>query len=91
MGKTRRRGYNGPMTDSQTALLQAGESTSAENGERRGRSRGGRLVLLRRRKADQGFVVTVDAPADRGGESTEMITSEWGSANAAFDRMMKVF
>jgi len=79
------------MTDSGETLLQAGESTSAENGERCGRSRGGRLVLLRRRKADQGFVVTVDAPADQGGESTEMLTAEWGSANAAFDRMMKVF
>lgn len=79
------------MTESQTALLQSGESTSAENGERYGRSRGGRVVLLRRRRADQGFVVTVDAPAEQGGEPTEMITAEWGSANAAFDRMMKAF
>lgn len=79
------------MTESQTAQLQSGECTSTENGERYGRSRGGRLVLLRRRKAGQGFVVTVDAPADQGGEATEMITAEWGSANAAFDRMMKDF
>lgn len=77
------------MTEPTTDSLGAGESTSRENGERYGRSAGGRTVLLRRRRSEPGFVVSVDAPGNQD-EPTEMITSEWGPANAAFDRMMKV-
>lgn len=80
----------GTMTNVNTASLQAGESTARDNGERYGRSAGGRMVLLRRRRAEPGFVVTVDAPGTQD-EPTEMITSEWGAANAAFGRMMKAF
>lgn len=70
--------------------LTAGESVANDSGERMGRSAGGHLVLLRRRSSEVGFVVTVDAPK-RPEVPAETITSEWATANAAFDRMMTAY
>lgn len=70
--------------------LAAGQSVASDSGERIGRSSGGHVVLLRRRWTQTGFVVTVDAP-QRPEVPTETITSEWATANAAFDRMMTAY
>ncbi|MGW3469129.1 hypothetical protein ACWDKQ_11825 [Saccharopolyspora sp. NPDC000995] len=67
--------------------LKPGQVESKDNGERFGRSVGGCLVQLRRRVSEPGFVVTVDAEPQPG-VPTELITHEWGAANAAFDRFM---
>lgn len=80
--------YNGGMTNVRT--LQPGQVESSENGERFGCSRGGHLVQLRRRKAEQGFVVTVDA-APRPDVPAELLTHEWAAANATFDRLMREY
>lgn len=76
------------MSDAETRTLAPGESTSRDNGERIGRSREGHLVLLRRRVAAPGFVVTIDSPA-RTDLPTEVITAGWAHANTAFDRLMR--
>jgi hypothetical protein len=78
------------MADDELASLQPGESIARDNGERFGRSRGGRMVLMRRRLSDEGFVVTVDAPPSVD-EPTEVISREWAPANAAFDRLMHAY
>ncbi|MBB5157923.1 hypothetical protein [Saccharopolyspora phatthalungensis] len=72
------------------SALQPGQVESRDNGERFGRSASGCLVQLRRRVSEPGFVVTVDAER-RPGVPTELITHEWASANAAFDRFMREF
>ena len=48
---------------------------------------GGHLVQLRRRIAEPGFVVTVDAEP-RVGATTELITTDWAAANTTFSRFM---
>ncbi|MGP4017072.1 hypothetical protein [Saccharopolyspora sp. 5N708] len=73
--------------DNHVSALRPGQVESRDNGERFGCSAGGCLVQLRRRIAEPGFVVTVDAEP-RPGESRELITHEWAAANAAFDRFM---
>lgn len=82
------------MTDTESASpqrdLRAGECLSQDNGERVGRSAGGRLVLMRRRRTTSGFVVTVDAQP-RPEVPAETLSTEWAAANAAFDRMMKAY
>ncbi|GAA4616342.1 hypothetical protein GCM10023108_28600 [Saccharopolyspora hordei] len=83
-------GYNRGMAEFNAADLQPGEVRTKENGERLGRSAGGHLVQLRRRVSGPGFAVTVDAEP-RPGVPTEMLTLEWASANAAFDRFMRTF
>ncbi|QIZ38882.1 hypothetical protein FDZ84_35770 [Saccharopolyspora sp. ASAGF58] len=83
-------GYNGRMAENSNddlSALKPGQVESKDNGERFGRSAGGCLVQLRRRVSEPGFVVTVDAET-RPGVPTELITHEWGAANAAFDRFM---
>lgn len=75
------------MAEMNPDALRAGESVSNDHGERMGRSAGGHLVMLRRRRSEPGFVVTVDAP-EVPEVPAEAITVEWATANAAFDRMM---
>ncbi|MHA6803442.1 hypothetical protein [Salinifilum ghardaiensis] len=76
------------MAENAATELAPGESATRDRGQRVGRSAGGRLVQLRRRVSEPGFVVTVDAePA--GGETTELITADWGAANTTFDRFMR--
>ncbi|MFC7340214.1 hypothetical protein [Saccharopolyspora griseoalba] len=81
-------GYNEGMTN--VASLQPGQVESSDNGERFGRSRGGHLVQLRRRKSEPGFVVTVDAEP-REDVPAELLTHEWAAANAAFGRLMREY
>jgi hypothetical protein len=81
-------GYNRAMTN--IATLQPGQVESSENGERFGRSQGGHLVQLRRRKSEPGFAVTVDAEP-RPEVPAELLTHEWAAANAAFDRLMREY
>lgn len=82
-------GYNGDMTgDERLASLGAGESVPLAHGERVGRSQGGWPVRLRRRVTAAGFVVTTGAPVAHDA-TNEVVTSEWATANAAFDRLMK--
>lgn len=76
------------MDHEDLSFLNPGESVSNELGERTGRSRGGWAVRLRRRTTETGFVVTTDAPLSQD-ETSEMITTEWATANATFDRLMK--
>lgn len=76
------------MATSELDSLKPGECVSRDNGERMGRSANGALVLMRRRIGSEGYVVTVDAPP-RPEVPSESITTEWRSANAAFDRLMK--
>ncbi|GAA2794596.1 hypothetical protein GCM10010470_31910 [Saccharopolyspora taberi] len=83
-------GYNEDMAETDAPSLQPGESRSNDSGERRGCSAGGRLVQLRRRVAEPGFVVVADAEP-RPEVPTEVITTEWAVANAAFDRLMKEY
>lgn len=80
--------YNEVMSN--TASLQPGQVESSDNGERFGRSRGGHLVQLRRRRTERAFVVTVDAEP-RPEVPAELLTHEWGAANAAFDRLMREY
>lgn len=80
-------GCNGGMAEFTTATLQPGQIESNDQGERIGRSAGGRLVQLRRRRGDRGFVVTVDAEP-RSEVPAEVLTLEWAAANSAFDRLM---
>ncbi|WP_246536627.1 hypothetical protein [Saccharopolyspora endophytica] len=75
------------MAEFTTATLQPGQIESNDQGERIGRSAGGRLVQLRRRRGDRGFVVTVDAEP-RSEVPAEVLTLEWAAANSAFDRLM---
>ncbi|GGI86040.1 hypothetical protein GCM10011581_23900 [Saccharopolyspora subtropica] len=70
--------------------LQPGQSEAKDNGERLGCSAGGRLVQLRRRVSEPGFVVTVDAEP-RPDVPAELITHDWAAANAAFDRLMRAY
>ncbi|KEI43984.1 hypothetical protein GU90_13555 [Saccharopolyspora rectivirgula] len=79
-----------PMSGFDVSELQAGQSVSKETGERIGRSAGGRLVQLRRRVSERGFVVTVDALAEAGAQR-ELITQDWRTANATFDRFMREY
>ncbi len=60
-----------------------------DNGERMGRSRAGHLVFLRRRLAEHGFAVAVDAPPGTG-QPDGVLTTTWGHANEVFDRLMRV-
>lgn len=85
-----RKVYNGDMASTEFESLGPGESTSSDNGERMGRSSGGKRVLMRRRIGSSGYVVSVDADP-RPEVPSEMITTEWGPANAAFDRLMKAY
>ncbi|GAA2351406.1 hypothetical protein GCM10009854_31470 [Saccharopolyspora halophila] len=80
--------YNEGMSNMVT--LQPGQVESSDNGERFGRSQGGHLVQLRRRRSERGFVVTVDADP-RPEVPAELLTHEWGAANAAFDRLMREY
>lgn len=75
------------MAEFSTATLQPGQTESNDQGERIGRSAGGRLVQMRRRVSERGFVVTVDAEP-RAEVPAEVLTHEWSAANAAFDRLM---
>lgn len=76
------------MSDTDTSALIPGQSTARDNGERIGRSQAGHLVLMRRRVVEPGFVVTVDSP-QRPELPSEVITTGWAHANAAFDRLMR--
>ncbi|MER6992563.1 hypothetical protein ABT337_26630 [Saccharopolyspora hirsuta] len=78
------------MAEFNASDLEPGQIESKDNGERLGRSAGGRLVQLRRRISEPGFVVTVDAEASAD-VPTELLTQEWAAANAAFDRFMREF
>ncbi|GAB3291265.1 hypothetical protein [Parasphingorhabdus pacifica] len=78
------------MATSEFESLSPGESVSRDNGERMGRSANGAQVLMRRRIGAEGYVVTVDA-TPRPEVPSETITTEWGPANAAFDRLMKEY
>lgn len=82
--------YNGLMQEPATAVLQPGDVQTSENGERFGRSAGGRLVQLRRRVSEPGFVVTVDA-RPRADVPAETITKGWTTANNAFERLMREY
>ncbi|TWF96040.1 hypothetical protein [Saccharopolyspora dendranthemae] len=75
------------MAEFSSTTLKPGQIESNDQGERIGRSAGGRLVQLRRRVADRGFVVIVDAEP-RSEVPAEVLTLEWSAANAAFDRLM---
>ena len=74
----------------EAASLRTGETRSEDNGERMGRSAGGRIVLMRRRKSAPGFVVTTDADP-LPNVPNEVIRSEWAAANAAFAQMMRAY
>ncbi len=74
----------------EAASLRPGETQSEDNGERMGRSTGGRIVLMRRRRSSPGFVVTTDAEA-LPDVPNEVIRAEWAAANAAFARMMRAY
>ena len=74
----------------EAAALRAGETQSEDNGERMGRSAGGRIVLMRRRRSAPGFVVTADAEA-LPDVPNEVIRSDWAAANAAFAKMMRAY
>ncbi len=74
----------------EAASLRPGETHSEDNGERMGRSAGGRIVLMRRRKSAPGFVVTTDAEA-LPDVPNEVIRAEWAAANTAFARMMRAY
>lgn len=76
------------MADTETSELAAGQSVARDNGERMGRSRAGHLVFLRRRTAEPGFVVAIDAPPGAEG-SDGVLTTTWAHANTAFDRLMR--
>lgn len=76
------------MADTETSELAPGQSVARDNGERMGRTRAGHLVFLRRRVAEPGFVVALDAPRDVEG-SDGVLTAVWAHANEAFDRLMR--
>lgn len=83
-------GYNREMADFDTSALTPGQSRSAPDGERIGCSAGGRLVQLRKRVSEPGFVVTVDAEP-RPEVPAELMTHEWGAANSEFARLMREY
>ncbi|WP_228046652.1 hypothetical protein [Saccharopolyspora montiporae] len=78
------------MQESATTALRPGDVQVGANGERFGRSTGGRLVQLRRRVSEPGFVVTVDAQP-RAEVPAEVITTGWTTANTAFERLMREY
>ncbi|WP_233575879.1 hypothetical protein [Saccharopolyspora rhizosphaerae] len=78
------------MAEFSAATLQPGQTESNDQGERIGKSAGGRLVQMRRRRAERGFVVTVDAEP-RPDVPAEVVTHEWAAANKAFDRLMREY
>lgn len=78
------------MAENEKTALRPGQSECRDRGQRLGCSARGRLVQLRRRVVESGYVVTVDVKPPEG-VSTEVITSDWGTANAAFDRYMRQY
>ncbi len=75
------------MPGTESAQLSPGQSVGRDNGDRVGRSARGRLVRMTRRREDSRFVVTIDVdPAEE--HVPETMTSNWRTANAAFDQLM---
>lgn len=74
------------MLGTESAQLKPGESVAHENGERVGLSAGGRRVLMRCRRQDPRYVVTVDTGVS--GDVPEFLCRDWRAATAAFDQFM---
>lgn len=75
------------MPRTESAQLNPGESLARDNGDRIGRSERGRLVRMTRRREDDRFVVTIDLGPDDE-RVPETMTTNWRTANAAFDELM---
>lgn len=75
------------MPSTESAQLGPGESVARDNGDRVGRSARGRLVRMTRRREDGRFVVTIDVDATEQ-DVPETLTTNWRTANAAFDALM---